>query len=169
MLGSSSQIAIRAPAPADAEALATVFRESWQTTYRGVIPHAHLQGMIEKRGPAWWTSAMREGDSMLVLEVAGQVAGYATFGPARGDTRNRGEIYELYLIPMYQGLGLGERLFEAARHALEMRKLGGLVVWALLGNEPAISFYWRHGGRPIAETQERLCGKRLPKIAFAWN
>jgi ribosomal protein S18 acetylase RimI-like enzyme len=168
MLGSSSQILIRQARQADASALAQVFRESWQSTYRGVIPHAHLQGMIAKRAEAWWEGAVRDGDAILLVEVCGTIAGYATFGPARCGRRARGEIYELYLAPVYQGLGLGELLFEASRHALEMRHLGGLVVWALADNAPAIAFYWRRGGRPVAETREHLGGARLKKIAFEW-
>jgi ribosomal protein S18 acetylase RimI-like enzyme len=169
MLGSSSQVLIRKARSADASALARVFRDSWSTAYRGIIPHGHLQGMIAKRSDAWWEGATRDGDSILVVEVSGIVAGYATFGPARGAGKARGEIYELYLAPVYQGLGLGELLFEAVRNALELQHLAGLVVWALADNEPAITFYWRRGGRPVAETLEHLGGARLPKIAFAWS
>ena len=81
--------------------------------------------------------------------------------PRIGSSRQRapyqGEIYELYLDPIYQGLGLGEHLFEGCRHALDMRKLNGLIVWALLDNTAACDFYWRRGGRPIASafTQDR--------------
>jgi hypothetical protein len=32
---------------------------------------------------------------------------------------------------------------------LDMRKLNGLIVWALLDNTAACDFYWRRGGRPI--------------------
>lgn len=169
MLGSSSHVQIRTAEQTDAEALAVVFRESWLMAYRGIIPHEHLDSLIAKRSATWWAAAARDGDSILVLQVSGQVAGYATFGPARSSGKARGEIYELYLAPTYQGLGMGELLFEAARHALEMRKLGGLVVWALADNEPAIAFYWRRGGRPVAQVHERLGGAKLPKIAFSWT
>lgn len=131
MLGSSSKVRVRRGRPSDAEALAKVFRESWQLAYRGIIPHLHLECMIRRRGPEWWASAVRSGDNILVLEVNGEVAGYATWGSARGRSSYQGEIYELYLAPVYQGLGFGELLFEACRSAMDERRIKGLVCWAL--------------------------------------
>lgn len=168
MLQSSEQVSVRKAKPADGEALAGVFRESWEMTYRGIIPHLHLECMIRRRGADWWRSSIRSGEGTLILEVAGKVAGYATFGSARTRGPYQGELYELYLLPLYQGLGLGERMFEAVRHGLDSRGLKGLVVWALLANTPACDFYWRRGGRPVASTIDRIGGKRLEKVAFSW-
>ena len=81
----------------------------------------------------------------------------------------QGEIYELYLDPIYQGLGLGEHLFEGCRHTLDMRKLNGLIVWALLDNTPACDFYWRRGGRPVASAFTRIGRAKLEKVAFTWH
>lgn len=169
MLGSSAQFAIRKARVADASALAQAFADSWRLAYRGVIPHLHLESMIQRRGPDWWQNAMRSGENILVMEVCGTVAGYATWGASRTRGVHQGEIYELYLRPDYQGLGFGEHLFEACRHQLDQRKLKGLIVWALFENTPAIDFYWRRGGRPIGRTFDKIGGAKLEKIAFAWG
>ena len=128
MLGSGSKVCVRNGKPADAKALSRIFKEAWQLAYRGIIPHLHLESMIRQRTPEWWRDALKSGDGTLVLEMAGTVAGYATIGSARQRSPYQGEIYELYLDPIYQGLGLGEHLFEGCRHALDMRKLNGLIV-----------------------------------------
>ena len=169
MLESSAQVRIRRGKPSDAKALAAVFRDSWQLAYQAIIPHLHLESMIRRRGPEWWASAIRTGDNLLVLEVDRKVVGYATWGLARARGPCQGEIYELYLAPTYQGLGFGEHLFEACRHAIDQRKLKGLICWALAENTTAIGFYWRRGGRPIAQTFENIGGERLEKIAFGWR
>ena len=169
MLGSSSQTRIRVGRPSDAKALAEVFRDSWQLAYRGIIPHLHLESLIRGRGPDWWAGALRSNDSILVLEVAGEIAGYANWGAARARGRHQAEIYELYLAPVYQGLGFGEHLFEACRHAMDQRRLKGLVCWALADNAPAIEFYWRRGGRPYAKSYDKIGRVKLEKIAFAWS
>jgi len=169
MLGSGSKVCVRSGRFADAAALSQVFRESWLFAYRGIIPHLHLDSLIRQRTPEWWRSAVRSGDSVLVLELSGKLVGYATLGNARQRGRFQGEIYELYLDPVHQGLGFGEHLFEGCRHALDKRKLNGLIVWALLDNTPACDFYWRRGGRPVASAFTRIGGARLEKIAFAWR
>lgn len=169
MIGSRSHVRVRRGKLADAKPLAGVFRESWQLAYRGIIPHLHLETMIRRRSSDWWRAMIRSGDTLFVLEVAGQVAGYATCGVARTRGAQQGEIYEIYLAPAYQGVGLGEYLFEACRHALDMRRLDGLVVWALADNEAAIDFYWRRGGRQVAQRADKIGGAKLAKLAFAWS
>jgi ribosomal protein S18 acetylase RimI-like enzyme len=106
---------------------------------------------------------------MLVLELAGEIGGYVNFGRSRWSLPQEGEIYELYMAPAYQGVGLGEHLFEGARFALDTRKLSGLLVWALTDNDGACAFYRRRGGRPVAKAFERMSGQLVPKLAFAWS
>jgi ribosomal protein S18 acetylase RimI-like enzyme len=168
MLGSSSEVKVRAPKPGDAKALSEIFSAAWLHAYRGIIPHLHLDNIVRRRGLDWWRSAIRNGEDIVVLEVAGKTAGYATIGAARTRGKYAGEIYELYLAPDYQGVGYGELLFESCRHRLDQRRMKGLIVWVLAENFIASDFYWRRGGRPIAKTSERFGTEKLEKIAFAW-
>jgi len=168
MLGASSQCEIRCGVLSDAPALCQVFRETWSQTYLGIIPHYYLQNMISRRGADWWTGTIKSG-GVLVLQVAGNVVGYATHGAARVRGQCEGEIYELYIAPSYQGVGFGERLFEACRYQLDTRQLPGLIVWALADNDVAMDFYWRRGGRPAGAGYERFGGRKLRKVAFAWD
>lgn len=169
MLGSSAEVRVRKGRPSDATRLAEVFRDCWRHTYAGIIPHLHLESLIGRRGRDWWRHAMRTSDGLLVLEVGGRITGYATLGPSRTKGEQQGEIYELYVEPTYQGLGFGELLFEACRHRLDQRRLKGLIVWALIENTGATSFYWRRGGRPATSTFDRIGRKKLEKVAFVWN
>jgi ribosomal protein S18 acetylase RimI-like enzyme len=169
MLGSSSHVRVRSGQLSDAKDLADVFERSWRHAYVGILPRAHLDSLILRRGRRWWTSAIRSGDLILVLEVAGEICGYASCGPARHRGRYEGEIYELYLVPEYQGLGFGELLFEACRNVLDQRKLNGLIVWALSDNEIAADFYWRRGGRPVQQLTDRVGTVDMCKVGFAWT
>jgi GNAT superfamily N-acetyltransferase len=169
MLGESSHCEIRPGAPGDAASLSEVFRSSWGSAYLGIIPHLHLDSMIRRRTPDWWSTTIRAGNQILVLQVAGAVVGYATLGLARARGKYEGEIYELYILPTHQGVGFGERLFEACRHHLDRRQLKGLLVWALADNTIALDFYGHRGGRPIGTTYERFGNTRLKKIAYVWD
>jgi len=168
MIGAGADVKIRKCKSADAAALCGVFQDSWRLSYRGIIPHFELEAILQRRGPEWWARELKGADGALAMEVADVIAGYATFGRARGRHRYEGEIYEIYLAPTYQGLGFGEHLFEACRHSLDGRKFKGLVVWALSENESALDFYWRRGGRPFAQAYDSVGGARLRKTAFGW-
>ena len=154
----------------DATALAEVYAEAWRGAYRGVIPHLSLERMIARRGLSWWQGALAERRPLLVLDFDGAASGYATYGRCRsGRTAFQGEIFELYLHPVYQGLGFGERLFERARKRLADLRLKGLMVWALSDNDGACAFYLSLGGKPVAEGAERFGEVSLRKVAFAWT
>ena len=160
---------VRKAKRADAAALADLFRDAWQLAYVGIIPHLHVRSMLQSRVPEWWVRAIGNGENTLVMEVAGVVGGYVTFGRSRWPLPYQGEIYELYLAPSYQGVGLGEHLFEGARHALDMRQLSGLLVWALAQNEGAVAFYRRRGGKVVAKSSERYGSAQVPKLGFGWG
>lgn len=169
MIGAETKRHVRRAKPADSAALAELFAESWRLAYRGIIPHNHLECLIGRRGQKWWSKAIRTESHLLVIEVAGKIAGYASCGESRDHKVYKGEIYELYLAPLYQGLGLGEHLFEACRNELDRRGFDGLIVWALEDNDTAASFYWRRGGRPVARTSVHFGQAKLGKIGYAWH
>ena len=165
----TAEVIIRKAKAADAAALAELFKSSWHVAYRGIIPHFHLETIIHNRAEPWWKRLISVGDNLLVMELGDELAGYTTYGRSRWPLKPEGEVYELYLGPIYQGIGLGEHLFEAARHRLEIRRLRGLLIWALKDNLGACDFYHRRGGRPIARTHERFGRQRIEKIAFGFG
>ena len=119
-------IDVRPAEPADAVEIAEVHRAAWSQAYTGIIPFRSLRAMIERRGARWWGRAIRGSTSILVLDVGGTIAGYATLGLNRARALpQEGEIYELYLLPEYQGVGLGRRLFDEARRFLRLARLQG--------------------------------------------
>lgn len=161
---------VRHAEPEDAEDLAGIHEISWRGAYSGLIPHRSLDRMVARRSAAWWRQAIARKAAILVLEFAGEPIGYATLGHNRAQAlKVEGEIYEIYLLPEYQGLGFGKRLFDAARDLLRARGMRRFVVWALADNAGAVAFYGNVGGLDFAEGEERFDGVTLRKIAFVWN
>ncbi len=161
---------IRRAELADAEAISAIHLAAWEGAYTGIIPHKALNTMLERRGASWWSRAIQRSTQILVADIGGVVAGYATLGPNRArQLPQKGEVYELYIRPEYQGFGLGTRLLGAARRSLIDQGMKGLVVWALEDNDLAVSFYESAGGRDVAEGVECFDGKTLKKLAFVWN
>ena len=173
MLTAHSLVTVQPARIADAVALAEVFRLTWRNTYTAILPHSYLEETTKRRGVAWWRSSIRSQGTVSVLKFDGRVVGYATCGHSRNAVQHhgqpQGEIYELYIRPEYQGVGLGELLFEACRHRLDEQCLRGLIVWCLADNTPAAAFYERRGGLAIASCIEIIGGASIRKIAFAWD
>jgi ribosomal protein S18 acetylase RimI-like enzyme len=169
-MSTSLSIGVRRAESGDAEAITKVHDQAWRYAYDGMIPAKELARIITRRGPRWWDRAIRRGTAILVIEAGGAICGYATFGPNRArNLVQKGEIYEIYLLPEYQGIGLGTRLFLSARRELARYGFDSVVVWALADNENACRFYKNAGGRRVARANERFGDTSLTKVAFAWG
>ena len=86
-------IEIRRAKACDAGAVADAHDEAWRTAYQGIIPGTELDKLINRRGPAWWESAIRKGSRIALLQFSDKIAGYANYG------RNRAR--SLLDLPMY--------------------------------------------------------------------
>jgi ribosomal protein S18 acetylase RimI-like enzyme len=168
MLNQRLEVSVRNARPSDAPALARIFRESWRLAYTGILPGQHLDHEIQRRDTTWWRRAIAAEHNLLVVLHGEHIAGYATCGKARGGRRDTGEIYELYLSPVYQGIGIGEHLFEACRATLDNLGLERLIVWALAENEQARAFYIRCGGRPARRSCIRFGKSVNARIGYEW-
>ncbi|MEO1709322.1 MAG: GNAT family N-acetyltransferase [Pseudomonadota bacterium] len=174
MLKQLENVGVRPAKVADADELVRIHREAWTDAYRCIIPPDILDGMIQNRSSAWWRRSLGEGETVLLLEVMGRPVGYATCGRERGtlladSSTDRGEIYELYLEPTVQGLGLGEFLFEACRGVFDEWGLRGPVVWVLADNQEALQFYQARGGRSAGKVLEKIGRFPLGKVALVWD
>jgi ribosomal protein S18 acetylase RimI-like enzyme len=162
-------IDIRPARASDAAQLADVHAEAWREAYSGIIPALTLERMIVRRSGLWWRDVLGR-RPILVLDVGGTVAGYASFAP--GNSRGNpgaAEVQEIYLRPEYQGIGLGARLFRAVLKRIKARGYARVLVRALADNDRANGFYARYGGKIVARTDETLGGRTLPCIWYEFR
>lgn len=163
-------IDVRPAEASDARGISEVHRMSWEYAYSGLIPHKALMKMLERRGEGWWRKATRGPATLMVIDVGGQIVGYATMGLNRARTLPcEGEIYEIYLRPEYQGIGLGYVLFGEARRFLKSLGCEGLVVWCLEESVNASQFFRSNGGVDAIEGMEDFDGVSLKKLGFIWS
>ncbi|WP_342106871.1 GNAT family N-acetyltransferase [Methylobacterium sp. SI9] len=167
---STRTTSIRRAREADLGGLSKVFDASWREAYRGIIPGVALERLIASRDRAWWRGALRRGRPIAVVETADRIVGYAAYGRTRSRALGtEAEIDELYLLPEYQGLGLGRRLFRAVRNDLADHGLTQLGVWSLEDNDRAGAFYEGLGGKTGPRVLDRVAGVPLPKVGFLFG
>lgn len=144
---------IRTVRPGDARPIAEAHVQSWQATYRGLLPDSYLQGLADnlQRRVDFIDNAIRNGNrDIRVAEHEGVVVGWSSFGPSR-DTDvepGTGELYSIYLVPAAWSAGIGRALWLASRQALEAAGFARVTLWALDGNSRAERFYRAAGFTP---------------------
>ncbi|GJE50379.1 hypothetical protein GOFOIKOB_3426 [Methylobacterium tardum] len=167
---STRTTSIRRAREADLGGLSKVFDASWREAYRGIIPGLPLERLISSRDRTWWRGALRRGRPIAVVETGDRVVGYAAYGRTRSRALGtEAEIDELYLLPEYQGVGLGRRLFRAVRNDLADHGLTQLGVWSLEDNERAGAFYEGLGGKAGPRVLDRVAGIPLPKVGYLFG
>ena len=156
----------------DALAMARVHVDTWRTSYAGIVPDEHLANLSYERSRARWIeylSAPQKETHAFVAEAQGeQIVALASGGPVQEPFAGfDGELYVIYVLKPFQGMGYGRLLVARVAHDLASRGYHSLVIWVLKDN-PARGFYERLGGRLAAEKVVEIGGKPLLDVAYVW-
>ena len=123
-------VALRPATPADADAVARIWREGWRDGHLGHVPAA----LVEVRNPDSFAqrAADRVADTTVAV-VAGEVAGFTM---VVGD-----EVEQVYVSRTHRGAGVAPKLLADARRAIGAA--GHAVAWLAVatGNDRARRFY----------------------------
>jgi GNAT superfamily N-acetyltransferase len=162
---------IRPARAADAASIASVYVDSWRTTYAGILPAHYLASLSQRvQGQGWRHLLTIPGTATFVAEnPLQQVVGFANAGPERGASpRYFAELYTLYLLEPYQGQGIGSGLIGAVARKFMQIGLRSMLVWVLRDN-PARGFYEALGGEPLYSKPVGVGGATFVEVAYGWR
>ena len=164
---------VRAAKPADAATIAHVHRDSWRTTYAGILPLAVIAREAGRKTEAMWRRRLAlqpPGSATWIAERPGHgIVGFASCGDARSPVEGLdAEIYALYVLQAHQQRGIGRSLVrECARHFVR-QGLFGFYLWVLKANRARL-FYEALGGEIVGERNERLGRHDFAEVAYGWR
>lgn len=166
----------------DAGEIANVRVTTWRSTYRGLISQDYLDKMdiaAETRNYQNGLAHMPPERIIFVAEVQpeggpqpdrGKVVGYSNAGPARDlDSEFPAELYALYILPEYQGRGIGRSLVREAAGWLTGKGYQTMIIYVLRENEPARKFYEAIGGRMVRELTRDVLGLTLSEVGYGYT
>ena len=164
---------VRRAQPQDAAAIARVQVDAWRSTYRGIVPDKHLDGMSYERAERNWEERITDPDKRNTLFVAeddgGSVVGFASCGAARDDARGfESELYAIYVNQNMQRKGLGRRLVLSVAQDLKARGIDSMLTWVLADNQYK-RFYESIGGTQVRTKEVAIGGKTLPELGYGWR
>jgi GNAT superfamily N-acetyltransferase len=134
----AARAAIRFACPGDAGQLARIDIESWAEAYRRIMPAEYIERRRMVRRAASWHHALDRGETVLVAQADRRIVG---FGSLQGP-----EIGMLYLLPVYQGRGIGKLLFRRLLEEIRDAGFDAAFLWVLTNNHRARRFYATQGG-----------------------
>ena len=166
-------MSVRAATPEDAAAIARVHRESWRTSYTGILPIEVIEREAGHKTESGWrrrVASAGPGGEVWIAEAPKEgIVGFASCGDARVAIEGlEAEIYALYVVQPRQGQGIGRELVRACARHFVRQGLFGFYLWVLRANRARL-FYEAMGGVEVAERQERLGLHRYDEVAYGWH
>lgn len=158
--------------------MARVHVETWKATYRGMVLDARLDRLTVDSdiagGFGSYLAHPPPGVAQFVAVTPEEdVVGFAMGCPNREPAlalEYSGELGSIYVLPSYQGRGVGSALVgEVVRHLLHTGHTS-MIVWVLEQN-PYRRFYERLGGT-VGRTrlrESRTAGGPVPEVSYVWN
>lgn len=147
-----------------------VLVQSYQTTYLGLLEQSSLDNLTVnnnssnlKRPAAQKVIGIEHYLFLATLETS-EIVGYAYCGRNNySEVASDSELYDLYLLKDYQGLGIGLKLFESSKNRLREQGFQTMFLWCVKEN-PSCGFYDAMGGKRVDERMTNLL-----EIGFAWR
>ena len=161
---------IRYAGKEDIDVLASVHSQSLRAAYKDIIPDDILNNdfSIERRKLGFIRELEVKKPFNAVAFDSGNPVGLLSFGDSRHIeiSEDSIELWRIYLLPKYWGIGFGEELFNWGMSEIKARGYMKVILWVLEENNRARRFYekngFTHNGQKIEESQ----GKKLTELLY---
>lgn len=166
-----SPVIVRDATTSDADAIARVQVDAWQTSYRGIMPEDVLEGFTFEARSARWRKNLSEPIAVNVVaeDAEGTVIGFGCGGTCRHEGSGYGgELYALYVHPDRQRRGAGGALLAAVARGLLAAGFRDMMLHVLADNVNARRFYEASGGVELGELIHPVGEHGLRAVAYGW-
>jgi len=139
---------VRLAGSSEAAAIATVQVDSWNATYRGLIPDGAIDQMTVAARTPRWAGAIGSGRVVFVATEDGNVVAFWSVAEGRDAPGPAGEITAMYASPHALGRGHGRLLMQEAIEWFGEQAFLSAVLWVLNTKLIGRTFYERAGWHP---------------------
>lgn len=161
---------IRAACKNDIEGIAKVHVDSWQETYKGIIPDQFLESLTyESREKGWKELVADPRQEILVVENnEGKIVGFVSGSIQEDKQPLVGELKAIYLLKKECGKGIGRQLVRMLFSRLKAKGCETIFVEVLAQND-ACRFYEKLNAKWHATTSIAIAGKLLRLCVYKWE
>ncbi|SDJ14106.1 GNAT family N-acetyltransferase [Salimicrobium halophilum] len=160
---------IRRAITEDAYGVAKVQVDTWESTYKGIVPEAYLEEMTYENREEKWRYIIEKGMVFIAENDSGEIVGFSSGGPERSEELDDydAELYAIYIRKEDQRKGIGRKLVTPVVQELLERGMTSMVV-AVLSENPFRHFYEALGAKRIDRMKVDISGKVLDEWIYGW-
>ena len=152
----------------DIDEIAKIIVDDWKIAYKGIIDDKVLNNLSYEERAERIRNKYRSDKSIVFIEN-NDIKGYCRFGENRGDEKQFGEIYALYIKYDERNNGIGKSLVKEAMQILESRGYDQILIWCLKENMNARKFYEKIGGVEYSQRKIKIGDKLYDEICYKYN
>lgn len=166
-------VLIRTGNPGDTPGIARVHVDTWKYSYRGLINKEFLERIsYEKAVQAWEKTFAQKNPESFIFVASDPVKGIVGFisgGLPRDKAFNyQGEIYAIYVLPYWQGRGIGGRLLSQALKYFRERGKNSFYLWTLASSKSR-RFYETCNGKWKHQKVESFGREEYELAGYVWE
>lgn len=137
-----------------------VAKESWATTYEGIIPPEIQANFLNAAYSDEMMEHRLKNSLLLVAEVENTIVGFANYSSV--NNKGEAELGAIYIYPKYQGMGIGTGLLQEGIKSLASVKAIYLDVER--ENKIGKTFYEAKGFTVVGEFDDNFDGHVLKTL-----
>lgn len=167
-----TRFAVREATLDDADGIARAHTDSWQTSYRGILPDTVLDRIDVGQRAETRRRILRDRaiHQLVAYDVThGDIVGFCDAGPSRRHVPYAGELYAIYIVQRAKRYGLGQDMFERVQAWLVREGMRSMIVWVLDNNHHARRFYEAMGGRMGSRLSSTVGGFPVVELSYVWD
>lgn len=167
-----ARFAVRPATIHDAAEIARVHTESWQTSYRGILPDQLLDTIDVAHREAMRRRLLGKRVGLHLVAYDATHHDLVGFCYASKDHRSGprvAELHEIYLVDRAKCYGLGRELFGGVTAWCRANRLTKLVLTVLEANHHARRFYEAMGGQPGTRLHTAVRGYPVTELSYVWE
>jgi len=158
---------IRPAKASDADSIAKVIVDAWQEAYCGIIDPDYPGNLrLEKYAAIFKEIIQKQTEWVHVYEIENTLVGFVSEKPHEG--KYDSEVKGLYILPDYQGKGIGTSLLSYAKEFLRSSGFTKLIIWTLLGASNN-QFYEANGGVGLENKILKIGSKEYKGIGYCFD
>jgi L-amino acid N-acyltransferase YncA len=166
-------IMIREATINDVYGIAKVHVDSWNTTYKDIVPDEYLKSRTYKWQEERWLKRYFENKNTkeclyVAVNMDGEVVGFACGSSQNEDIEFKGTINAIYISDNNKTQGIGKQLVKKIVEKLAKDEVEKMIIWAFEKN-PSCKFYEKIGGIRIRKEIVNIGGKELVEVGFCWS
>ncbi len=153
-------------------ALTRMHIQSWRETYAGILPGHFLRRLSQRSREALWQQILSEVSSrrrtLVAVNEKGSIVGFANAGPAFDLEGYEAELFAIYILREYQGLGIGTQLVREITQWLLSKRMDSMRLWVVARN-PSRGFYETLGGKLIDRAYMNFGDAKRLILGYGWK